>query len=147
MVDVPHTVPVLFKPQNEEVAKISGIDYINEKLRLIIIPNIAFDDITVEESIDFLRLRAAELDTYETDPARKGVNFLIRRPNTGGDASAPTAAVNNIGALRIKSLRLTNISLGQALKYICDQARLSYKVDDFAVTLLPYIEPLPYMEP
>ena len=127
----------------------SGIAYINEKLRRIIIPNIAFDDITVEEAVDFLRLRAAELDALEVDPARKGVNFLIRKPQnaTGGDSALEAAAeggalagAGSPGALRIKSLRLTNIPLGQALKYICDATNLRSKVDDFAVTLVPRTE-------
>ena len=127
----------------------SGIAYINEKLRRIIIPNIAFDDITVEEAVDFLRQRAAELDTLETDPSRKGVNFLIRKPQpaAGGDVAAEVPAEGvgvgantSPGSLRIKSLRLTNIPLGQALKYICDATNLRSKVDDFAVTLVPRTE-------
>ena len=127
----------------------SGIAYINEKLRRIIIPNIAFDDITVEEAVDFLRLRAAELDLLEPDPAHKGVNFLIRKPQpaAGGDAGVEAAPADGAlgggaspGSIRIKSLRLTNIPLGQALKYICDQTNLRSKVDDFAVTLVPRTE-------
>jgi general secretion pathway protein D len=127
----------------------SGVAYINEKLRRIIIPMISFEDITVEEAIDFLRLRATELDVSEPDPARKGVNFLIRKPNTaaGGDSALDAAAeggglagATSPGALRIKSLRLTNIPLGQALKYICDATKLRYKVDEFAVTLVPITE-------
>ncbi|MEI7911038.1 MAG: hypothetical protein WCK77_15490 [Verrucomicrobiota bacterium] len=109
----------------------SGISYINEKLRRIIIPNIAFDDITAEEAVDFLRQRAAELDTLEVDPTRKGLNIILRQPQDG--ASRPEA-------LRIKSLRLTNVPVGQALKYICDATNLRYKVDDFAVTLVPVTE-------
>ena len=127
----------------------SGVAYINEKLRRIIIPNIAFDDITVEEAVDFLRLRAAELDLLEPDPAHKGVNFLIRKPQVaaGGDAGVEAAPAEGAlgggaspGSIRIKSLRLTNIPLGQALKYICDQTNLRSKVDDFAVTLVPRTE-------
>ncbi|KAB2639152.1 MAG: type II and III secretion system protein [Verrucomicrobia bacterium] len=127
----------------------SGVAYINEKLRRIIIPSIAFDDITVEEAVDFLRLRAAELDLLEPDPAHKGVNFLIRKPQAaaGADAAVDAAPVEGAlggggspGAIRIKSLRLTNIPLGQALKYICDQTNLRSKVDDFAVTLVPRTE-------
>ncbi|MCX6875739.1 MAG: type II and III secretion system protein [Verrucomicrobia bacterium] len=127
----------------------SGIAYINEKLRRIIIPNIAFDDITVDEAVDFLRLRAAELDVLELDPNKKGVNFLIRRPNSAGggdtalDAAAETGGLStggSPGTLRIKALRLTNIPLGQALKYICDATKLRFKVDDFAVTLVPMTE-------
>ncbi len=135
-----------------------GIAYITEKLRRIIIPKIDFDDTTVEEAIDFLRLRANELDTLELDPSKKGVNFVVRRPratgvaapaaavDAGADATAggaealPVAAPANVGALRVKELRLRNIPLAVALKYICDQTKLRYKVDDFAVTLVPQTE-------
>jgi hypothetical protein len=125
----------------------SGVSYINEKLRRIIIPIINFEDITVEEAIDFLRLRATELDTSETDPARKGIGFVIRKPNnaaiegSGLDAEGGgLPGATRPGSLIIKSLRLTNIPLGQALKYICDATKLRYKVDDFAVTLVPVTE-------
>jgi hypothetical protein len=103
----------------------SGVAYLQEKLRRIIIPKIDFEDITVEEAVDFLRSRAAELDMIETDPGRKGINFLIRQ--TEGEAGP--------GSYRIKSLRLTNVPIGEALKYICEAAKLRYKSDDYAVTL------------
>ncbi|MEI6675248.1 MAG: Amuc_1098 family type IV pilus outer membrane protein [Verrucomicrobiota bacterium] len=148
---VPAGMPPGGVPTTDGPGVSSGTAYINEKLRRIIIPNIAFDDITVEEAVDFLRLRAAELDLLEPDPNQKGVNFLIRRPAApvagAGDAgleaapepgALPTGA--SPGSLRIKSLRLTNIPLGQALKYICDATKLRFKVDDFAVTLVPMTE-------
>ncbi|MFT4177204.1 MAG: type II and III secretion system protein [Luteolibacter sp.] len=109
----------------------TGVAYITEKLRSIIIPSINFEDVTVDEAIDFLRLRAAELDTRETDPARKGVNFVIRRPRSN-DPAAPAAQIPSI-----KELRLRNVPLSVALKYICDSTQLRYKVDDFSVILVP----------
>lgn len=125
-----------------------GVAYITEKLRRIIIPRIDFEDTTVEEAIDFLRLRAAELDTLELDPSRKGVNFVIRRPRNSavgaGDASLgggdSLLGGNDPGALRIDELRLRNVPLAVALKYIGDKTKLRYKVDDFAVTLVPQTE-------
>lgn len=131
----------------------TGVAYITEKLKRIIIPSINFDDTTVEEAIDFLRQRSTELDTTELDPARKGVNFVVRRPRPSSGAAAdagstdPTATaseglstVADPGALRVKELRLRNVPLGVALKYICDQTKLRSKVDDFAVTLVPLTE-------
>ncbi len=124
-----------------------GSIYITEKLRRIIIPSINFEDSTVEEAIEFLRLRSRELDTLELDPDRRGVNFVIRRPRSadggGGDAGLDVAdgglplGTTNLGALRIRELRLRNVPLAVALQYICDQAGLRYRVDDFAVTLVP----------
>ncbi len=130
----------------------TGIAYITEKLRNIVIPSINFEDTTVEEAIDFLRLRSRELDTMELDPAKKGVNFVIRRPRptvAGGGADAGLDADGGDGlptlgadpsALRINELRVTNVPLGVALKYICDATRLRYKVDDYSVTLVPQTE-------
>jgi general secretion pathway protein D len=37
-------------------------------------------------------------------------------------------------------LRLRNVPLAVALKYICDKTKLRYKVDEFAVTLVPQTE-------
>lgn len=146
----------------------SGVAYITEKLKRIIVPRIDFEDSTVEEAIDFLRLRAAELDTMELDPTKKGVNFVIRRPHAaaagaapavGAPAAAPASggaeatleptapaadalplAPTDPGILRVRELRIRNVPLAVALKYICDQTKLRYKVDDFAVTLVPQTE-------
>ena len=128
-----------------------GVTYITEKLRRIIIPRVDFEDTTVEEAIDFLRQRAFELDTLELDPAKKGVNFVIRRPRSttvgGGDSTFgedsgtdPLMGNGDPGALRIDSLRLSNLPLAEVLRYIGDKTRLRYKVDDFAVTLVPQTE-------
>lgn len=129
-----------------------GVAYIQRKLNNIIIPRIDFEDTTVEEAIDFLRLRASELDVGELDPAKKGVNFVIRRPRANAAAGPADAGVAagapadlplggaDPGTLRVKELRVRNLPLAQALKYICDQTKLRYKVDDFAVTLVPATE-------
>ncbi len=104
-----------------------GNAHLTSKLRNIIIPRIDFEDTTVEQAIDFLRLRAAELDVIELDPNKKGMNLVIR----GGA---------NAGSTRIDQLSLKNVPMEVALKYICDKAKLRYSVDDFAVTLLPITE-------
>ncbi|WP_081885991.1 Amuc_1098 family type IV pilus outer membrane protein [Haloferula sp. BvORR071] len=127
-----------------------GTQYILEKLRNTIIPVIDFEDTSVEEAIDFLRLRSRELDVRETDPSKKGINFVVRKPRAGGGGDAavtPDAAGGGLGAtggdpgaLRIKELRLRNVPLAEALKYICDATRLRYKVDEYAVTLVPGTE-------
>lgn len=127
-----------------------GVGYITNKLRSIIIPQINFEDITVEEAIDFLRLRAAELDKTTTDPTEKGVSFIIRRPNKAAagaadpgldaGAAAPLGRGAEPGALRIKELRLRNVPLGVALKYICDATKLRYKADEFAISIVPQTE-------
>ena len=152
---VPADVPNVDPSNIGAEAMTSGVAYITEKLKSIIIPRVDFEDTTVEEAIDFLRLRAAELDTTELDPAKKGVNFVIRRPRPApAGAAAPDAgltpgageaaelplAVSDPGALRVRQLQIRNVPLAVALKYICDQTKLRYKVDDFSVTLVPLAE-------
>ena len=149
---VPADVPNFGNEFGQANAVPDGVAYITEKLRRIVIPKIDFEDTTVEEAIDFLRLRAAELDTLELDPGKKGINFVIRRPKIstlgGGDLGGLDAAAGDAsllgggdsGALRINELRLRNVPLSVALKYICDATNLRYKVDDFAVTLVPQTE-------
>ncbi|TAE77574.1 MAG: type II and III secretion system protein [Verrucomicrobia bacterium] len=125
-----------------------GATYILNKLKTITIPVIDFEDTSVEEAIDFIRLRSIELDTQELDPARKGINFVIRKPraaasgDAGLDADAATGlgAAQDPGSLRIKELRLRNVPLAEALKYICEGTKLRYKVDEYAVTLVPATE-------
>ena len=149
---VPAVTPTISTTQFGQGEVTSGVAYITEKLKKIVIPRIDFEDTTVEEAIDFIRLRASELDTAELDPTKKGVNFVIRRPRANlaapaepamaepGAADALPTAAEDPGALRVRELRVRNVPLAVALKYICDQTKLRYKVDDFAVTLVPSSE-------
>lgn len=149
---VPAEVPTFTNDLGRNNQDTDGVAYITEKLRRIVIPRIDFEDTTVEEAIDFLRLRSVELDTLELDPDKKGVNFVIRRPRSnalgGGDAGGLDAAAGDggllgggdPGSLRIDELRLRNVPLAVALKYIGDKTKLRYKVDDYAVTLVPQTE-------
>ncbi|MDB6079452.1 MAG: serine/threonine protein kinase, partial [Akkermansiaceae bacterium] len=104
------------------------------KIRTIRIPEVNFRDATVEEMIDFLRKQARELDVKEPDPARKGINLVLRAATAEHPAK--------VGELRVKSLNLKNATLAEILRGICAETKLSYRVDDFAVTLIPQEESL-----
>ncbi|WP_193213955.1 hypothetical protein [Luteolibacter marinus] len=118
-----------------------------EKLNSIIVPVINFEDTSVEEAIDFLRLRSIELDANSLDPTDKGMNFVIRKPrggvseDAGLDADAGgLGAAQDPGSLRIDELNLRNVPIGEALKYICDKTKLRYKIDEYAITIVPATE-------
>lgn len=91
----------------------AGVEYVQQKLNNIIIPVVDFENTTLSESLNFLRLRTRELDT-EPDPARKGIHFTIR-----GTQLANT---------RIKQMRLRNIPVDTLLQYICDSTRTRYRL-------------------
>lgn len=147
---VPADVPTFDPTFRTNLPDQDGIAYITEKLRRIEIPSVNFEEgTTVDEAIDFLRLRASELDTLELDPNKKGVNIVVRPPKSGalgggGDLDAAEGSLldgNDPGALRIEnSLRLRNVPLAVALKYVCDATGLRYKVDNYAVILVPQTE-------
>ena len=121
---------------------------ITAKLNQIIIPEIRLNNSTVEEAIEFLRLRSIELDNTTLDPNKKGINFVVRAPKTigeggelaGGDELGAEGddfgAPADPNATLIENLSLNNVPLRVALQYICDAAKLRFKVDEYAVTLL-----------
>ena len=137
-----------FGPGEGSSLRTSGVEYIQQKLNNIIIPKVDFTDVSVKECLEILRQRANELD-FEQDESKKGVNFLMRDPSTqaGGSgeldgdddlgAGAVAEAGSSIGALMVDELLLVNVPLGAVLEYICDKTRLRYKIDKYAVILLP----------
>lgn len=102
----------------------------SRKLDRIILPSINLDQASIEEAIELLRVRAAEFDTTETDPARKGLNFNLR---LGG---ADSEIGNSIRAIRF-DLRLSNVPLSTVLRYITELTRTTLTTDDFSVIIHP----------
>ena len=125
--------------ESQGIKENTGEISITEKLQRIILPVIDFEDATVTEAIDFLRVRSRELDTLTIDETQKGINFVVREASSGGggDLEGGLGESADAGAARIDSLFLRNVPLQVALQYICEKAGLRYKVDEFAVTLLP----------
>lgn len=97
--------------------------YLTEKMDKIIFPTVQFQNATVDEAIEYLRLKSKDLDVYETDTTRKGVNIIIRQGEAPGGASI--------------SLDLRNVPMSEALRYICDLAQMKYKVEAYAVVVVP----------
>ncbi|MGD7654202.1 MAG: Amuc_1098 family type IV pilus outer membrane protein, partial [Verrucomicrobiales bacterium] len=128
-------VPDLIEPDLDHYAlsgtgAVGGQIKIQAKLDQIIIPQIALDDSTISEALDFLRLRSAELDTLELDPARKGINFTT---NFGPQDSDEANRLRNARF----SLRLTNTPISGILKYITAATKTSYTTDQYTVVISP----------
>lgn len=136
-------------------------EYLQNKLNRIIIPQLKFTDARVADAINFLHSKSVELDTLETDPTKKGINFFLKLPITpsfgapaAADAGVPPVAgavpgvpaapvavtATSLGDKKI-TLSLTNIPMAEALRYICELGSLKYKVEAFAVTVVPLSEP------
>ncbi|MGB8356256.1 MAG: hypothetical protein WCD79_20325 [Chthoniobacteraceae bacterium] len=129
----------------------SGMDprttnYIKNKLNHIIIPKIEFRDATVREALAFLQQKSREVDNTETDPARKGVNIVLKAdvfPNLSeARADAKKTYIQGDLGYTIPSearitLSLTNIPLSEALRYITNLAGLKEKIDPYVVAIVP----------
>jgi general secretion pathway protein D len=106
-----------------------GTSLINRKLDEILIPKIAFQDATIREAIDFIKQRAASLDTTEQDPTRKGINIVL---NLAPDAPEANARI---------TLSLTDVPLRAALNYVAGAANLKLKIEPYAVAVVPLNTP------
>jgi len=105
-----------------------GTSLINRKLDEITIPRIDFQDATIREAVDFIKQRAAALDTTEQDPSRKGINIVLKLSEDAPEASS-----------RI-TLALNDIPLRTAIDYVAKAANLKLKVEPYAVAIVPQSE-------
>ncbi len=133
---------------------------IQRKLERIIIPRLEFREATVREAIEFLKKKSIELD--DPNEPNRGVNIVLKldtpvtslaplpdvaqpplipglEPVPGaGAAPAPAAPIagGSPGEARI-TVSLANIPLGEALRYVTGLANLKYKVEQYAVSVVP----------
>ncbi len=120
-----HAQPNQPVPGTTPVAKTAPLDHtesIRNKLNRIIIPKIEFRDATLREAVDFLKEKSKELDTEEPDPSRRGVNIVLMLDVTFSKGM---------------TLSVSNIPLGEALKYVCELANVKFKIDPYAVIIVP----------
>jgi general secretion pathway protein D len=89
----------------------------------IVFPTVSFQGATIDEAIEFLRLKSRDLDTMEKNPERRGVNIIVR----AGDQPV----TNQI------TLDLKEVPMSEALRYITELAGMKYKIDSFAVIVVP----------
>ncbi len=134
---------------------IRGNEAITAKLNRIIIPKIELRDTTVREAVEFLKQRSRDLDTTTDDPAqRRGVNIVLKlnapaetaptdpnapAPDGAVVAAIPEAEQSGTADTRI-TMSLTNVPLVEALRYLTELAKLKYKIEPFAVSIVPVTE-------
>lgn len=120
--------PLLVDPGTVSNGPVSfGADEISLRAKLdqIVIPQVAFEQASLTEAIEFLRAKVNEITD---DGPLSGVNFNI---NLGTSERA-----TEINALRF-DLRLSNVPLSQVLKYITDMTRTAFSTDQYSVIIQP----------
>jgi general secretion pathway protein D len=150
--------------------EVRGTAQMTNKLNSIIIPHVEFRDTTIREAIDFLREQAAENDpsgqgvniVLRLVPLGQvaGPSAPVLAPPTGagstvagapaqapaagatgqaGPGGSPVPVVSGPAGARI-TVTLDNIPLGEALRYVANQAGLKVKVEPYAVAIIPLSE-------
>ena len=99
----------------------SGSQAIIFKLNNITLDRIQFSDASIQEVIDYLRRKSIEADLVETDPNRKGVDFIL----TSSEGAKPVT-------LDLRGSKLIN-----AIKSVCDQAQMRFRFEPNAVVIMP----------
>ena len=142
-----------------------GTARITNKLNSIIIPKIEFRDASIREAIDFLRQQAAAERSFDGGQtrgrhcpahdfvrpgrcARRRSPRLLRpcpgRRRRSGVEPTPVSAIPAAPSISPSDARititLTEIPLGEALRYIASQAGFKVKVEPYAVSIIPISE-------
>ena len=132
---------------------VRGTEVITAKLNRIIIPKIDLRDTSVREAVEFLKQRSRELDSSTDDPKdKRGVNIVLKLDNapaavTTPDPAAPLPADGSVAPVpsggnadtRI-TLTLANVPLVEALRYLTELSGLKYKIEPYAVSIVPLTE-------
>ncbi len=113
-----------------EVSTQRKVQFVTEKMRQIIFPSVDLEGVGIEEAIDFIRTQSKQLDTTTTNPVEKGFNIVLNLGNQGSEIG------QRVRAYRF-DLKIKNVPIDQLLKYICEQTRTQYVVDDFAINIRP----------
>jgi len=134
----------------------SGTEAISAKLNRIIIPKIELKDTTIREAVERLKQISRERDTTTDDPKlKKGVNIVLKLPSI--ETPAPAAGVPAPGTAAVPApgvaatappvtvdtvitMSLNNVPLIEALRYLTDLAGLKFKVEPYAVSIVPITE-------
>lgn len=97
-------------------SKSGGRDSIMDKLRNYRMPKVEFQQATIVEILELLRLRSRDLD-----PQGKGVDFVLNVPDDSRQ--------------RQITLTLADVPLEEVLRYVCEAAGVTYRIEAHAVMI------------
>ncbi len=100
--------------------------YLTEKMNRIKFPTVTFQGTTIEEAIEFLRVKSRDLDTFSGPGDVKGVNIILRQGDAPSNASI--------------TLDLKDVPMSEALRYVTELAQMKFKVEAHAVLVVPLSE-------
>jgi general secretion pathway protein D len=105
------------------------------------------EDASIREVVDFLKQKSRQLDNSTDDPKKKGVNIVLKlaspaaapTPVDGQAAEIPASESGVTEDTKI-SIALKNVPLIEAVRYLTELSGLKYKIEPFAVSIIPLTE-------
>lgn len=91
------------------------------KLRKIIIPIVDLDGASLEEVVEFLRVRSRELD-----PQKRGIDIVLK--------ASPELRAKPV------TISMNSVPFEEVLRYITEMTGTVFRVDDFAITISSHSE-------
>ena len=107
---------------------VGGRAQILQKLHAIVIPEIQLSNVTLDQAVDFLRLRSAEHDLRAKHADEAGIVIVVRHEI---DHDLP------FSKRHIRSLSLRNATMADVLKRVCYAVGYRYVVRDVDILLEP----------
>ena len=92
---------------------------VSQKLQSLVIKDVDFTDATIDDAVSFLTAKSREVDSEGS-----GISFIVKNEKARTEAKP-------------FSLRLSNVPIGEVLRYICNIAGVKYKAEEFAVFIVP----------
>jgi general secretion pathway protein D len=118
---VPMDVSQLFGGGVSSHSNELGRESIVDKLRTWIVPVVDLQGASLDEVVEFLRIRSRDID-----PKKRGISFVLQ---------APVEAKNKPVTLSLKQ-----IPLEELLRYVTQMTGTAYHADEFAVTITSLAE-------
>ena len=103
---------------------------IRDRLAGITIDVVDFQNISISEAIDFIRIQSRLGDTPGPDREQTGINIIL---NTGDET---TDTAKRIANARI-TLKLSNVPLSKLIDYVTDQTHTQWRTDGVGILITP----------
>lgn len=147
--------PRITDPSAIPGGNIRDTEAITAKLNTIIIPSINLRETTVREAIEFLKQRSRDLDnSTDVEGDKRGVNIVLKLPDAPPPGAAPEVGLDGPiapgteevpsteggNASTTVTMSLRNVPLIEAIRYLTELAKLKYKIEPFAVSIVPFEE-------
>lgn len=135
----------------------SNVAKLTRKLRDLKISELKFTDAAIEDVVNYIAAK-----TREADPSGEGINFVLKtkptatpvttgasarakrgaRGTTDAAAAAPAAPVVTEAAVQAftippVTLQVSNLSVQEALQFLCNYTNMKYKIEEYAVIIMP----------